>query len=103
LSQTLTFVTHLAPECGFVQVVHEGALAVDLDHRQPFPVASLERRVSADVDLLELELELGAQARELPPCPLAQVAARSVVQRDPGYGYSPRVVVASATRWTASP
>jgi hypothetical protein len=31
------------------------------------------------------------------------VAVAGVVEGDPGYGYRPRVVVASATRCTASP
>jgi hypothetical protein len=31
------------------------------------------------------------------------VALGSVVEDDSGYGYSPRVIVASATRWTARP
>ncbi len=60
-------------------------------------MASLELRVAGDVHLVEVEAELTLQARELPLCPFAQVAARSVVEGDPGYGYSPRVVVASAT------
>jgi hypothetical protein len=32
-------------------VVDEGPLAVDLDHRQPLPVARLEIGIAGDVDL----------------------------------------------------
>jgi hypothetical protein len=33
----------------------------------------------------------------------AEAAVGRVVDGDTGYGYKPRVVVASATRWTARP
>ena len=90
--------TELAAKSRLVDVVDERAFPVDLDHRQPVAVARLELWISADVDLLELEVELVAETRELPLRPFAQVAARSVIEDDAGYGYSPRVIVASATR-----
>jgi hypothetical protein len=78
--------------------------AVDLDHRQELPVALLELVVAGDVYLAELELDVAPQRVENRPRALAEVAAGRVVEDDFGdYGYRPRVVVASATRWTASP
>jgi hypothetical protein len=91
-----------AAESDLVDVVDERALAADLDHRQPLPVTRLQLRVTADVDLGQREPELVPQPGNLRACPLAQMAALGVVERD-RYGYSPRVTVASATRWTASP
>jgi hypothetical protein len=90
--------TQLAPECGLVDVVDEGPLAVELDHRQPFAVARLELRIPADVDLLQSEPELGLQPLELRPRALAQVTSLRVEERDARYGYRPRITVASATR-----
>jgi hypothetical protein len=63
-------------------VVDEGPLAVDLDDREPLPVGGLERRVAGDVDLLEVEPELGLQARDLPPCAVAERAALRVEDDD---------------------
>jgi hypothetical protein len=76
----------LAPEGGLVEVVDEGPLAVDLHHRQPLAVALLELGHAGDVDLLELEAELVAQARQLLARPLAEVAALRVEERDPAQG-----------------
>ena len=104
-SGTRSLCLHFAPKRTIVHVVDEGALAADLDHRQPLAVPRLELGIAGDIDLLQLE-------RAIRPCrgddrarPLAQVAALRVVDRDlrPGYGYKPRVTVASATRCTASP
>jgi hypothetical protein len=85
--------------------VREGALTVDLDDGQEFPVALLEVGVAGDVDLDELERLLGTHGLEDAPCRHAEVAVGSVEEDDPrdGYGYSPRVIVASETRWTARP
>jgi hypothetical protein len=47
--------TDPAEEGGPVEVVDEGALAVDLDDRQPLAITRLESRIAADVNLLELE------------------------------------------------
>jgi hypothetical protein len=86
-----------------VHVVRERTLAVDLGHREPLAVALLELGDARDVDLLELELLLRPKRLELGASALAEVAIRSVEERDPDYGYRPRVVVASATRCTATP
>jgi hypothetical protein len=90
-------------ERGRIQVVDEGSLAVDLDHGEPLAVTGLERGIPADVDLLELELVLLPKRCERAPGTLAEMTAFGVVEDDSRYGYSPRVVVASATRWTARP
>jgi hypothetical protein len=66
--------------------VRERALAVDLDDRQPFAVARLQLRVATDVDLLELELDLGANRLDRAACRGAEVAALGVVERDARYG-----------------
>ena len=71
-----------AAERGLVEVVDEGPLAVDLDHRQPLPVAGLELVDAADVHLLVGEPELGAERGELRPRPLAERAVPSVEERD---------------------
>jgi hypothetical protein len=66
-------------------------------------VAALEIGVSGDVEELEIERELGLHLAHDLERALAEPAVRRVVERDPRYGYRPRVVVASATRWTARP
>ena len=83
--------------------VRERPLAVDLDDRQPLAVAGLELGVAADVDLLELEPELVPRGVDDALRGRAEVAALGVVEDDAGYGYRPRVIVASETRWTARP
>jgi hypothetical protein len=77
---------HFAAKRARIHVVDERALAVDLDHRQPFAIYRLEFRDAADVDLLELEGDLSAGFLEDRPRPLAEVAALRVVQRDLRYG-----------------
>jgi hypothetical protein len=81
-----------------MHVVGERALAVDLDDRQPLSVASLQLGVAGDVDLLQLEGVLGTHRIQDPPRRRAQMATGRVVEGDALYGYSPRVIVASATR-----
>ena len=76
---------------------------VDLDHREERPVTLLEIGVAADVDELELEAELSLHLLHDLERSRAEAAVGGVVDRDSGYGYSPRVVVASATRCTARP
>src|SRR5207253_8624509 len=64
----------------------------------------LEHGVAGDVDLDELEAELAPRILEHSPRALAQMTASRVVEPDRDrYGYSPRVVVASATRITPRP
>src|SRR5258708_361525 len=62
-----------------VDVVDEGPLAVDLEYRQPLPVARLELLVARDVDRVVFD----AEAVELRPRPLAEAAAVPVEERDP--------------------
>ena len=77
----------LATQRSVVDEVDECPLPVDLDHRQPFPVARFELRVATDVALLELEPELVACRPDDLARPLAAVAADRVVQNDSGcYG-----------------
>jgi hypothetical protein len=87
-----------------VHVVDEGLDAVHLDDRDPLPVAALELGVAADVHLAELERHLGPHPLDHAARGVAEVTALGRVEDDGvlGYGYSPRVVVASATRPTAS-
>jgi hypothetical protein len=81
-----------------VHEVREDELAVDLDRREQLAVARLELGPSANVDELELEAELVAQLRNDLERRRAEAAVGSVIDGDARYGYSPRVVVASATR-----
>jgi hypothetical protein len=78
--------------------VCERPLAVDLNHRQPLAVAGLELRVTADVDLFELEPQLVPRRVDDPARGSAKVAPLGVEEGDAGYGYRPRVRVASETR-----
>ena len=82
-----------------VDEVGERLLAVDLDNGQQLAVATFELEASCDVDQLEIEVDLAADLIDDLECSFAEAAACSVVDGDPSrYGYSPRVVVASATR-----
>jgi hypothetical protein len=76
----------LAAERRRVDVVDKGALAVDLDDRQPFTVARLELRVAADVDLFQLERHFRADAFDDRARQLAEMTALRVEKRDSGYG-----------------
>ena len=78
------------PERLLVDVVGEDPLVVDLDDRQPFPVARLEFRVAVDLDLLQREPELLPQRANLRERPLAEVAALGVEDR---YSDSLRYVI----------
>jgi hypothetical protein len=78
---------HFATKRTSVDVVDEGALALDLDHGQPLAVARLELGIAGDVDLLELERAVLARGRDDRARPLAQVAAPRVVERDLQLGY----------------
>jgi hypothetical protein len=83
--------------------VRECALAVDLNDRKPVAVAGLELRVAADVDLFQVEPEVVPSGTHDTLRRGAEVAPLGVVEDDVGYGYRPRVIVASETRWTARP
>jgi hypothetical protein len=65
-----------------VHVVRERLPAVDLDHRQPFAIAGLQRRVAADVDLEKVELDLLLHPEQDIARTLAQVAVLRVIQND---------------------
>src|SRR5690348_11901606 len=77
-----TLCSQLPGERSGVEVVDEGAPAVDLDHRQPFSVPLLELRDAGDVDLVEVETVLGAHLCERRSGVLAEVAALGVKQND---------------------
>jgi hypothetical protein len=66
--------------------VGERALALDLDHREQLAVLGLQLGLSADVDLLELEAELGLRRLDDTARRRAQVAALGGVEDDARYG-----------------
>jgi hypothetical protein len=66
--------------------VGERRLAVDLDDRQTLAIRGLERGVAADVDDLELERVLEPHSLHHLERAFAEVAARRVVDDDPGQG-----------------
>jgi hypothetical protein len=76
----------LSPQRIGLDEVREGALAVDLDDGQPLAVARLQLGVAADVDLLELELELLSRRLDDTPRRGAEMAALGVVEDDARYG-----------------
>jgi len=91
------------PQSCRLDEVLEHALPVDLEHRKKLAVTRFEARIAVDRHHLELELCLGLGVLHDLESAGAKTAARSGVEHDSGYGYKPRVVVASATRRTASP
>jgi hypothetical protein len=87
-----------------VHEVREHALTVDLDDRQELAVSRLELVVALDADQRELEVNLPPKRLDNLERASAEAAVGSVKDGDAvRYGYRPRVVVASATRCTASP
>jgi hypothetical protein len=87
-----------------MNVVGKSLLTVDFDDRNQLPVPGLELRVASDIGLEQLEPELVSELAHLAQRTLTEVATLRVVDDDSGrYGYSPRVMVASATRPTATP
>jgi hypothetical protein len=71
-----------AAERVLVDVVDEGALALDLHHRYPFTIPALQLGPTGYVDLGQLEPELVAQRTNLLERALAEVAAVGVVDGD---------------------
>ena len=67
-----------AAEGGFVHVVREDPLAVDLHDRQPLTIRRLQLGIPGDVDLLEGDAALHEHGAR----PLAEVAARAVIDRN---------------------
>jgi len=66
--------------------VDERAVSVDLDDRQPLPVACFQLAVAGDVDLLELERQLRADVLQNLPRAVAEVAAAGRVEGDAAGG-----------------
>lgn len=75
-----------SPQRFRLDVVGETALAVDLDDREPLAVFGLEGRIAPDVDLGQIEAELGVQRAHLFERALTQMTAFSVVNGYCGYG-----------------
>jgi hypothetical protein len=73
---------YLAAKSGWIDVVDEGPLAVDLHHREPLPVAGLEAGIAVDLDLLEVERNLLPNLGDDLPRALAEMAALCVVEDD---------------------
>lgn len=65
-----------------MHVVGECAAAVDLDDGEPLPIPGLERRITADVDLVEVELDLLPHREENVASAFAQMAALGVKEDD---------------------
>ncbi len=98
-----TLCAQLAPKRVGLDQVHEGAPPVDLDDRKELAIVPLELGVARDVDLLELEGDVGGDPVEDAARALAEMTTLGRVENDAvDYGYRPRVIVASATRPTAS-
>jgi hypothetical protein len=80
-----------AAEALRIDVVNEGALAVDLDDWKPLAITRLQIGVAGDVDLAEGEVELGLERAQDRARPLAEVALLRVIQdyvTDKGLGSS---------------
>jgi hypothetical protein len=61
-------------------------LAVELEHGEPFAVTPLEVGIAGDLDLLDVEAELGAERLQVLARPLAEVAIARDVERERGQG-----------------
>jgi len=99
--------TNRLPQLRLVHAIREETVAAELAHGEPAAVALLELGDAGDVDLVDLEAQFLVQPRELGARDLAQVAVSADVQRQPlpqrRQGYRPRMIVASATRFTPRP
>src|SRR5436190_20280290 len=106
-SSSATLCAQATPERAGIHEVDERPLAVDLEHRDPLPIARFELGVAVDRHRLQRNAELLADLPRHAQRALAEMASGGVVDGDGGrrglYGYSPRVTAASATRCTASP
>jgi len=69
-----------------IDEVDERALPADLHDRQPLAIALLQLGHAGDVDLVELERELGLELRQRRARPLAEVTAGGAEQPDLRYG-----------------
>jgi len=59
------------------------SLTLELDHGDPFAVGPLELGDAGDVDLLDLEAELGAEPLEVGAGEVAEMAVAGDVERQP--------------------
>ena len=71
-----------AAQCVDLHVVREAAPAVDLDDRQPLAIRGLELGLAGDVDLVQVEAELGSERTHLGERTLAEVAPLRVIDDD---------------------
>jgi hypothetical protein len=65
-----------------IHVIDESALAVDLHDREPLAIPRLEPRIPADVNVIELEVDLLADLFENLARAFAEMAALRVIQDD---------------------
>ena len=73
---------HFAAKGIRIHVVDESALAVDLDHGEPLPVARLQLGIAVDLDLSELEIDVLAELFENGTRASAEMASLCVIQDD---------------------
>jgi hypothetical protein len=66
----------------WIEVVDESTLAVDLYDREPLAVARLQLRIPADVDFIELEVDLLSNLLENRARAFAEVATLRAIQDD---------------------
>jgi hypothetical protein len=78
--------TEATPELVRLDPVDRQPLAAELEHGQPCAVHAFELRLAGDVNLVELEPELGLERRQLLPRALAEVAVAGDVEREPAQG-----------------
>ena len=71
------------PELGRFHPVDGDSLTLELDHGDPFAVGPLELGDAGDVDLLDLEAELGAEPLEVGAGEVAEMAVAGDVERQP--------------------
>jgi hypothetical protein len=74
------------PQRIWMHVVDETPPPVDLHHRDPFAVRSLELGIAVDLNLPEFEAELVARSRDDALGRRAEVATRGREKSDFGYG-----------------
>ena len=87
-----------APQSLFVDREVEELLAVERDHRNALQVGAQQPLVALDVELDELEGLLAADALEHDARVVAQMAARTPVERDDAHRSGP-----SPVAYTSSP
>ena len=73
---------YFATKSIWIHVIDKCALAVDFHDRKPLAILRLEPRILADVDLVELEVDLVVDLFENRARAFAEVAALRVIQDD---------------------